>query len=221
MPDIELRDGTEAAHASHGHLDAALVHRGHRAFHGQSKFGRLCQLGPCLGPARHRAPQDHAALLAHGFHHARLDVVADLDGQIAVLVTKFVEADHAVACTTRDFHHRRFLPETRHAAAHTVAHLRERTTTVRVSLLELGQHGSKILILLNHGYFHTRSTQSMHAKACTPKHAFLIGEPTYSRPDRICCANGHSVDGIGDAHCPRRSTMVLLISFLTRLVAKP
>jgi hypothetical protein len=59
-------------------------------------------LGLGLRSARHRGTtQDHATRLAHAFHHACLDLVANLHHQIAVLVAQLCKIDHALALSAR------------------------------------------------------------------------------------------------------------------------
>ena len=95
---FQLRDGAKTAHARHQDLDTALVHAGHRAFHGQAQLRRLLQLSLGLRPACHRsATQDHATGLAHALHHPCFDLVADFHSQIAVLVAQLRKIDHALA----------------------------------------------------------------------------------------------------------------------------
>ena len=127
---------------------------------------RLLQFSLGFRSARDRGPaQDHATRLAHGLHHMCLDLVANLDRQIAILVAQLLQIDHAFAVAARQFHEGGFAAQRNNAATHRIAHPHVALGPASVLALELLQKCGEIFFLRwLHYPLHTITQASMPAQ---------------------------------------------------------
>ena len=96
---VDLRHRAEAAHAGDLDLEAALVDGGDETLDGDLVREGVRDLldGLFAAAATERATQRDAAVLAVDLDDARLDIVADVDGELAVFAAKLDQVDETVA----------------------------------------------------------------------------------------------------------------------------
>jgi hypothetical protein len=81
---VKLRDRTEATRSSHLHFDAAFDDSGDGALERDAQLERLAQLFAGIRAATQGLAKHHTAATTVDFHDAGGDLIADLDGELAI-----------------------------------------------------------------------------------------------------------------------------------------